>query len=65
MITRLSRLRPGLPLAAKIMGCLVVLVLGLGVFLYKFNMHSFSELAEKNADLEADRICETIKSGAP
>ena len=64
MIARLSRLRPGLPLAAKIMGCLIALVLGLAAFLYKFNTHSFSELAEKNADLEADRICETIKSGA-
>lgn len=64
MITRLYRLRPSLPLAAKIMGCLVVLVLGLAVFLYKFNTRSFSELAEKNAYLIADRICETIKSGA-
>ncbi len=64
MAARLPRLRPGLPLAGKIMGCLVALILGLAVFLYQFNTRSFRELAEQNADLEADRICEAIKSGA-
>jgi len=58
------RFRPGLPLAGKIMGCLVALILALAVFLFRFNTHSFRDLAEKNADLEADRICEAIKSGA-
>lgn len=64
MDQRPDRFRPGLPLAAKIMGCLVVLILGLALFLFRFNTKSFRDLAEKNADLEADRICEAIKSGA-
>ncbi len=59
-----DRFRPGLPLAAKIMGCLMALILGLALFLFRFNTQSFRDLAEKNADLEADRICEAIKSGA-
>jgi len=56
--------RPGLPLAAKIMGCLAALILGLAVFVLQFNTRSFRDLAERNADLEAERICEAIKSGA-
>ncbi len=56
--------KPGLPLAAKIMGLLALLVLALAAFLFKFNTESFRELADKNADLEADRICEAVKSGA-
>ncbi|GAB6126417.1 PAS domain S-box protein [Humidesulfovibrio idahonensis] len=60
----LAPFRPGLPLGAKIMGCLVALILGLAVFLFRFNTKSYRDLADKNADLEADRICEAIKSGA-
>ncbi|MBI5519954.1 MAG: PAS domain S-box protein [Desulfovibrio sp.] len=59
-----DRFRPGLPLAAKIMGCLVLLILGMAIFLFRSNTQSFRDLAEKNADLEADRISEAIKSGA-
>ncbi|MDP2846621.1 MAG: PAS domain S-box protein [Humidesulfovibrio sp.] len=64
MSQRPDLFQPGLPLAAKIMGCLVALILGLALFLFQFNTKSFRDLAEKNADLEADRICEAIKSGA-
>jgi histidine kinase len=64
MQSPLAPFRPGLPLGAKLMGCLVVLILALAVFLLRFNTRSFRDLADKNADLEADRICEAIKSGA-
>ncbi len=64
MTTPQALFRPGLPLAAKIMGALVALILALALFLFRFNTRSYRALAEKNADLEADRICEAIKSGA-
>ncbi len=59
-----SRLHPEVPLAVKIMVCLTALLLALVLFLFLFNSHSFRELAQENALLEADRTCETIKSGA-